>query len=137
MNYNKTFVFVAKAGQSLKTSGLSSTLADGQLGILNKSMTCVAAAPTYSASNYIHIALGNNDSSLSSFKSPAINPKKVTKYFGYAASSASTTGQVQISYVGFDEVDDTGLSAGVYQPIEWYTPATEAEYLEYLKSKEK
>lgn len=107
MNYNKTFVFVAKAGQSLKTSGLSSTLADGQLGILNKSMTCVAAAPTYSASNYIHIALGNNDSSLSSFKSPAINPKKVTKYFGYAASSASTTGQVQISYVGFDEVDDT------------------------------
>jgi len=24
-----------------------------------------------------------------------------------------------------------------WQPIEWYTPATEAEYLEYLKSKEK
>ncbi len=106
MNYNKTFYFVAKQGQSLKTSGLSSTLADGQIGILDKTMTCVAAAPTYSASNYVRIALGTSDDSVGSLKSPEINPKKIVKYWGYAPST-NTTGQLQITYVGYDEVDDT------------------------------
>jgi hypothetical protein len=106
MNFNKKQVFVALAGQSLKTSGLSSTLSAGQLAILNTSMTCVSAAPTYSSHNYIHFALGTDDDSLGSLKSNPINPKRVTKYFGFAPST-STTGQVQITYIGYDEVDAT------------------------------
>lgn len=104
MNHNIKQMFVVKSGQSLLTSGTTADLAEGQVGVFKQDYTALAAAPSPSASPYIYIAEGSGNTEFGSFKTSKVYLNKVTSWRGF---SADTTGKEQITYVGWDEINDT------------------------------
>lgn len=102
MNHNIKNMFVVKEGTTLLTSGDTSDLVEGQVGVFDKSFQAVIAAPSPSASPYILIAEGSGDTTLGSFKSSNIYLNRVTAWRG---SSPDTSSQEQITYVGWDEIN--------------------------------
>lgn len=103
MNFNITQMFVVKSGSSLLTSGNTSNLTEGQLGVFKSDYTALAAAPSVSTSPYIYLAQGSGNDEIGSFKTPAIYLDKVVSWRG---ESADTTNKEQITYVGYDEIND-------------------------------
>jgi len=95
-------MFVVKSGEALLTSGNTSNLSEGQVGVFASDYTALAAAPSVSTSPYIYIGEGSGNTELGSFKSSKIYLNKVTAWRG---SSADTTGKEQITYVGWDEIN--------------------------------
>lgn len=104
MNHNIKQMFVVKSGQSLLTSGTTADLAEGQVGVFKSDYTALAAAPSVSASPYIYLAEGSGNAEFGSFKTSKVYLNKVTAWRGF---SADTTGKEQITYVGWDEINDT------------------------------
>jgi hypothetical protein len=79
-----------------------SALTSGKIGVFKNDYTADTGV-TPSASPYIILAQGTGDASLGSIKSPKIFPRNVTKWYGVAAVTSNTQ---QITYVGYDEVND-------------------------------
>lgn len=104
MNHNIKQMFVVKLDEALLTSGVTSDLAEGQVGIFRNTGAAVIAAPSPAASPYIFIAQGTGDNTVPSFKSSHIFVNRVTAWRGV---SADTTSQEQITYVGWDEINQT------------------------------
>lgn len=102
MNYNIKQMFVVKSGTTLLTSGNTSDLVEGQLGVFKGDYTALAAAPTGLQAPHIIIAEGSGNTEVGSFKTSKIYLKKVTAWRGY---SADTTGKEQITYIGWDEIN--------------------------------
>lgn len=110
MNHNIKQMFVVKLDEALLTSGDTSDLAEGQVGIFDKNFSALAAAPSPATSPYIFIAQGTGDNTVPSFKSSNIFVTRVTAWRGV---SADTTTQEQITYVGWDEINQ-GLSPDIH-----------------------
>jgi hypothetical protein len=96
MNANVKQIFVVKAGTTLKVSGNTSTLAEGQIGVFTPSYTAISntAVPTPAQSPYIMLAEGTGNASLGSFKTSRIYLNKVTAWRGTAFSTTSTEMEV-------------------------------------------
>jgi hypothetical protein len=96
MNRNVKQIFVVKAGTTLKVSGNTSTLAEGQIGVFTPSYTAIdnTAVPTPAQSPYIMLAEGTGNASLGSFKTSRIYLNKVTAWRGTAFSTTSTEMEV-------------------------------------------
>lgn len=103
MNYQIPQMFVVKAGQALYTSGSTSNLATGQVGVFDKNFTAISGSPSVSSNPFIFLAQGSGDNKIGTFKSSKIYLNKVTKWFG---SKADLSSQEQITYVGFDQIND-------------------------------
>ena len=103
MNYNIKQFYVVKAGEALLTSGTTTDLAEGQVGIFKGDFTALAAAPTGLQAPYIFMAQGTGVDSRGSFKTPKIYLNKITSWNG---DSADSVGKEQITYVGYDEIND-------------------------------
>lgn len=104
MNHKITQMFVVKDSSSFPTVGTStSALTEGQLGVFNSSYSAITSAPSVASSPYLYIAQGSGKSTVGSWKTPKIYLTKVTKWAG---DSADTSSQEQITYVGFDEIND-------------------------------
>lgn len=103
MNHKITHMFVVKPATTLLTSGTTSDLIEGQVGVFNSSYQAIAASPSVASSPYLTIAQGSGKTTVGSWKTPKIHLRKVTRWSG---DSADTTNQEQITYVGFDTIND-------------------------------
>lgn len=103
MNHKITHMFVVKSGTSLLTSGSTADLIEGQVGVFNSSYQAVSAAPSVSSSPFLLLAQGSGKETIGSWKTPKVYLSKVTRWAG---DSADTTDQEQITYVGWDEIND-------------------------------
>ena len=101
MNYNIKQMFVVKSGAALLTSGNTSNLTQGQVGVFKGDYTALAAAPTGLQAPYILLGEGTGDLEVGSFKTSKIYLNKITAWKG---SKADTTGKEQITYIGWDEI---------------------------------
>lgn len=103
MNHKITPMFVVKDATTLLTSGSTADLVEGQVGVFNSSFAAISAAPSPSTSPFLFIAQGTGLDKIGSWKTPKIYLNKVTSWYG---TNVDTTGQEQITYVGFDEIND-------------------------------
>lgn len=103
MNHDIKQFYVVKAGEALLTSGTTTDLAEGQVGIFKSDFTALIAAPTAVQSPYIFLAQGSGVDSRGSFKTPRIYVRNIR---GWEGDSADATGKEQITYVGYDEIND-------------------------------
>jgi len=101
MNYNIKQMFVVKSGAALLTSGNTSNLTQGQVGVFKGDYTALSAAPTGLQAPYILLGEGTGDLEVGSFKTSKIYLNKITAWKG---SKADTTGKEQITYIGWDEI---------------------------------
>lgn len=103
MNYDIKQFYVVKADEALLTSGTTTDLNAGQVGIFKGDFTALVAAPTGLQAPYIFLAQGSGVDSRGSFKTPKIYLNKITAWYG---DSADSVGKDQITYVGYDEIND-------------------------------
>jgi hypothetical protein len=91
MNRNVKQIFVVKAGTTLRVTGTTANLTQGQIGVFRPNFAAIdnAAVPTPAQSPYIMLAEGTGDTSLGSFKTSRIYLNKVTAWRGTAFSTSS------------------------------------------------
>lgn len=103
MNHDIKQFWVVPADAALLTSGTTINLTAGKVGIFNSSSAAISTAPTGVQSPYIFLAQGNGVPTLNSFKTDKIYIRNITDWYG---DTADNTGLEQITYVGWDEIND-------------------------------
>lgn len=103
MEHKYVRMFVLDDSTSLATTGGSQALTLGQVGIYGPSNVALTAAPTGLQAPYIQIAQGSGDAAMGSFKTNRIYLKNITNWYG---TSSADNDKEQITYVGYDEVND-------------------------------
>lgn len=129
MDYSVKQIFVPSS--TLKTTGDTTALSNYQMGFYDPST--YTALSSASGVTELLAAFGSGNTKFGSFKTSKIKQENILSFTGYAPD---TTAQQQISYIGFDEVEDSksptmhcdeeyfitiriweNYSAGVYQPL--------------------
>lgn len=97
-------IVVPTAQTTLPTAGTSTVdLTSDRFGLFDATSRVSVTTPALPTNNAIFFAQYSGDNEIGTYKSPVISARNVK---GWRAVEAICTGTNQITYVGFDEVDD-------------------------------
>lgn len=97
-------IVVPTAQSALPTAGTATTdLTSDRFGLFDASTRLSVTGPTFPTNQAIFFAQYSGDNKLGTYKSPVIAARNVTGWRGVEAICSGTN---QITYVGFDEVND-------------------------------
>jgi len=106
MDYNVPSIMVVALGSQTAlpvSTRATDTLTTQEFGIFDSKTFKSVTAPSFPTNQSIFIAQGSGRSEIGSFKSANIYPKNITSWRGVKAICTNTQ---QITYVGFNGVDD-------------------------------